>query len=101
MSSVPYVVFALIAVAILVLVAVVATGKGGGLARLPDEVTDFALPDGELAPEFIDRVRLGVALRGYRTDQVDDLLDRVSAELAARDEEIAALRARLPDAAAE
>ncbi len=100
MCLVPYVVFGLVAVAVLVLVAVVATGKGGGLARLPDEVPDFALPDGELTPDFVDRVRLGVAVRGYRTDQVDDLLDRVSAELAARDEQIAELRARLSAAAA-
>jgi DivIVA domain-containing protein len=95
MSLVPYVVFVLAAVAVLVLVAVVATGKGGGLARLPDEVPDFALPEGDLTPDFVDRVRLGVALRGYRTDQVDDLLDRVSAELAARDTTIAELRAQV------
>ena len=100
MCLVPYVVFGLVAVVVLVLVAVVATGKGGGLARLPDEVPEFALPEGELTPDFVDHVRLGVAVRGYRTDQVDDLLDRVAAEFAARDEQIADLRARLSAAAA-
>ncbi|HEV7206912.1 MAG TPA: DivIVA domain-containing protein [Jatrophihabitans sp.] len=49
-------------------------------------------PDRELAPEDVDTVRLPVALRGYRFAETDLLLDRLAAELRARDAEIARLR---------
>jgi DivIVA domain-containing protein len=45
-----------------------------------------------LRPEDVDGVRLPVALRGYRFAETDLLLDRLAAELRARDEEIARLR---------
>jgi len=89
------VVFALVAFLVLAVVAFVATGRGGGLAPLPDEVPDFALPDDPLRPEDIDSVRLGMGLRGYKVDQVDELLDRVARELSVRDERIAELEAHV------
>ena len=49
-------------------------------------------PTRTLTPEDIDGVRLPVALRGYRFAETDLLLDRVAAELRARDAEIARLR---------
>jgi DivIVA domain-containing protein len=39
-------------------------------------------------------VRFAIGLRGYRMDQVDDVLDRLGRELAARDDRIAALEQR-------
>ena len=45
-----------------------------------------------LTPEDVDGVRLPVALRGYRFAETDLLLDRLAAELRARDAEIARLR---------
>jgi DivIVA domain-containing protein len=49
-------------------------------------------PDRMLAPEDVDTVRLPVALRGYRFAETDLLLDRLAAELRARDAEIVRLR---------
>ncbi len=46
-------------------------------------------------------IRFDRAPRGYRMEQVDAVLDRVADELGRRDEIIAILRARLPDAAAQ
>ncbi len=46
-------------------------------------------------------IRFDRAPRGYRMEQVDAVLDRVAYELGRRDEIIAVLRARLPDAAAQ
>lgn len=43
----------------------------------------------------VSMVRFDRALRGYRMDQVDAVLDQLSAEIADRDEHIAALRARM------
>jgi DivIVA domain-containing protein len=45
-----------------------------------------------LRPEDVDEVRLPVALRGYRFAETDLLLDRLAAELRARDAEIEQLR---------
>ncbi len=42
--------------------------------------------------------RLGLTFRGYRMDQVDEVLDRLEARVAARDLEIAALRSADADA---
>lgn len=48
------------------------------------------LPDAP-APEDVDRVRFALGLRGYRMDQVDQVLDRLRDELAAKDARIAEL----------
>lgn len=49
-----------------------------------------------LGADDIDGVRLPVALRGYRFAETDVLLDRLAAELRARDAEIARLRGGVP-----
>lgn len=45
------------------------------------------------APDDVDKVRFGLGLRGYRMDQVDQVLDRLRDELSARDARIAELEA--------
>ncbi len=77
-------------------VVVVALGRvGGGLAPVqPDAVPPL---DGPVsAPTDLDRARFGLALRGYRMDQVDAVLDEARDLLVHRDEEIARLRQLLP-----
>ena len=54
------------------------------------------LPPGELSSRDIDDVRFDTVVRGYRMDQVDDVLERVRAELARRDEELRRLRSMAP-----
>ncbi|MDH6575510.1 DivIVA domain-containing protein [Kitasatospora sp. MAP5-34] len=74
--------------------ALVALGGGG---TLPDAVHDriaARLPqDRPLSRHDVDEIRLPMALRGYRMDEVDDVLDRLGAELAYRDSRIAELEA--------
>lgn len=53
--------------------------------------------DRALTGEDLQRLRFGVALRGYSMSQVDDVLDRLSGELAVRDQRIAELEARLAE----
>ena len=55
------------------------------------------LPE-ELAPADVDRLRFSLGLRGYRMDQVDEVLDRLRDELAVREHRIAGLAAALKDA---
>ena len=52
-------------------------------------------PDRALTGEDLHRLRFGIALRGYSMTQVDDVLDRLGGELAARDRRIAELEAQL------
>lgn len=77
-------------------VVVVALGKvGGGLAPVqPDALPALDRPVD--APADLDRARFGLALRGYRMDQVDTVLDQARDLLVHRDEEIARLRRLLP-----
>lgn len=49
------------------------------------------VPVGSLTAEDLDAVRLEQAPRGYRMDEVDALVGRLSEEIAARDAEIARL----------
>lgn len=46
------------------------------------------------APEDVDRLRFSLGLRGYRMDQVDEVLDRLRDELAAKDARIAELESK-------
>ncbi len=43
-----------------------------------------------VAADDLERVRFGMALRGYRMAEVDALLDRLAAELRERDARLAA-----------
>ncbi|HWC21468.1 MAG TPA: DivIVA domain-containing protein [Flexivirga sp.] len=51
-----------------------------------------SLPRGLVTAEDVEQVRFDQTLRGYRMGQVDEVLDRLRAELQARDDEIAMLR---------
>lgn len=74
--------FALIGIAVITGIVLLATGRLGG--ELPEPLAEpplHAIAPGDLTPADIDGVRLDQALRGYRMDQVDALVDRLSAEI--------------------
>jgi DivIVA domain-containing protein len=50
----------------------------------------------EASPADVDRIRFALGLRGYRMDQVDQVLDELRDQLAAKDREIERLRAERP-----
>ncbi len=82
------------------LIVVVAIGllAVGKLGELPDPTSDRAgigLPEGDVTAPEIDALHFAVGLRGYRMGEVDDVLDRVSAEMTWRDERIAELESTL------
>ncbi len=86
----------LIVAAVVFGVAVLATGRGGGMAEVYPDRPEPALPeDRPLTEADVSGLRFAGALRGYRMDQVDAVLDRLGRELAARDARIAKLEAAL------
>lgn len=86
----------LVAVALVGVVAAVATGRIRGGLEAPTSTRPYRpLPEGPLDPADVDAVRFSLGLRGYRMDEVDLVLDRLRDALAERDAELASLRARL------
>lgn len=63
------------------------------LADAPPDTADVGLPEGPLQPEDVAQLRFALAPRGYRMSEVDDVLERVVAELAERDRRLALLEA--------
>ncbi|WP_136089718.1 DivIVA domain-containing protein [Auritidibacter ignavus] len=53
-------------------------------------------PADRLRPDDIDQIRFSTALRGYRADQVDQVLDRLTEALAERDRKIIELGGTVP-----
>jgi len=77
--------FAVLIVAAMGAVAVVATGRGGSMARVYDDRPDSSVQaDGPLTADDVRRVGFTTAFRGYRMAEVDALLDRLAAELEER-----------------
>jgi DivIVA domain-containing protein len=92
--------FMLIAlVAVVAAVALAVLGDGGALKDAePDRIEDRLPPDRPLVAADIEAVRLPVGLRGYRMLDVDEVLERLAAELGERDARIADLEANLAGA---
>lgn len=90
---------AVVVVAVLGVAALVAAGGLGSMSPEPtrDVFRQDLPPDRALTGEDLQRLRFGVVLRGYAMGQVDDVLDRLSGELAERDGRIAELEARLAE----
>ena len=100
-----------VAIAVLGVAAVLGVGRlrpGSALERAAQAVQGLPEPDPRLPPVLlpeqpdatdVGRLRLSVALRGYRMDQVDAVLERLADALAQRDTRIRELEARPPQAA--
>jgi len=79
--------FAVLVVALMGVVAVVATGRGGSMTEVFDDRPDVRVPaDRPLTAADLREVRFTTALRGYRAAEVDALLDRLAGELERRDQ---------------
>ena len=80
--------FALLVVAAMGATAVVATGRGGSMSEAEDDRPRPVLPPpGPVTADGLRSVRFTTAIRGYRMDEVDALLDRLAQDLAQRDDD--------------
>ncbi|MDH6112653.1 DivIVA domain-containing protein [Kitasatospora sp. MAP12-15] len=76
--------------------ALVALGGGGSLPEAVQDRLAARLPqERPLSRHDVDEIRLPMAVRGYRMEEVDDVLDRLGAELAYRDQRISELEAAM------
>ncbi|MDQ6752810.1 MAG: DivIVA domain-containing protein [Actinomycetota bacterium] len=65
-----------------------------GLAEPVANLPPVLLPEAP-QPEDVDRLRFSLGLRGYRMDQVDEVLDLLRDQLASKDRRIAELETSL------
>lgn len=102
-----FLLIAMLAVVGAVTLAVVGSGDGSGRAvegglrdAEPDVPVDPLPEDRPVGRADVESLRLPLALRGYRMSEVDEVLDRLGAELAERDARIAELESALAGAQA-
>lgn len=92
-------VFLVAGVAVITAAALLLAGRWReGLPEVPPEGPPPAAlgadtPVGALTAADLERIRLEQVARGYRMEDVDALVDRLTREIEARDAEIARLRA--------
>jgi DivIVA domain-containing protein len=91
---VPLVILVLVAVAVVVAVLGVASGRlpADPMTEAVHSTPDPGLPERPDAVD-VDAVRFDTAVRGYRMDDVDDRLQVLRDDLAARERTLAGLRA--------
>lgn len=78
---------AVLVVLVIGAVAIVATGRGGGMGAAYDDRPDVRIPaDRPLTGDALRKIRFNTAVRGYRADEVDALLERLAAQLDGRSE---------------
>jgi DivIVA domain-containing protein len=88
-------VFVLTGIAILGVVALGASGSGDGLdPPTSDRPGPWAPSERPVSGDDLRRARFGLAFRGYRMSEVDQLIDRVAQEIVLRDELIDELEAQ-------
>lgn len=88
----------LVLLGVLGAIAVLASGRGGSMGDVsPDRAPAELLPEGDVSRDDIDRLRFSLAFRGYRMDEVDETVERLAEQIAARDARIARLEAPAHD----
>lgn len=88
--------FTALIAAIVVAIALIAAGRGDAMAQAWPDRRYLSLPEDRVVTAAdLDSLRLAVAFRGYRMEEVDDVLDRLGVEIAARDAQIERLQDEL------
>jgi DivIVA domain-containing protein len=86
--------FVLIVVLLIGLTTAAVMGKVGGFMADPTSSQSFAgVPEGPLSTRDLVELRFDQALRGYRMDQVDEVIDALSARIHDLESEVASVSA--------
>ena len=76
-----YLVVLILVAAVLFGIASLVFGRGEQLPQLPPETTATELPASGVTGEDVAAVKFAQVLRGYKTSEVDWVLDRLGAEI--------------------
>lgn len=87
--------YVVVGVLVLIAIALLAVGRLGELPPPSHDREPLNLPSPSVGATDVDSVKFAVGLRGYRMDEVDEVLNRVSVDLTARDERINQLESEL------
>jgi DivIVA domain-containing protein len=88
-----YLLVLVLVAAVLFVVASALFGRGEQLPPLPRATTATMLPASGVTGADVDAVKFTQALRGYKTSEVDWVLDRLGAEIEVLRGQLAAVRA--------
>ena len=80
-TALSYLLVAVVVAAALFGIAVVVFGRGEELPPLPPRATPTRLPEGNIDGADVRELRFPQAVRGYRMDDVDWVLERLADEL--------------------
>ncbi|GAB3421838.1 DivIVA domain-containing protein [Flindersiella endophytica] len=95
-------IWVLMAILLLGVTAAVAVGYGGSMGRAYPDRPELLLPaDRMVSADDLEDVRFSVVMRGYRMDEVDDVVRRLVREIAERDARLSELTAAFAASAAE
>jgi DivIVA domain-containing protein len=84
----------LIVVLLIGLTAAAVMGRIGGFMAEPTSTPAFSgVPTGSWSADDLGQLHFAQAMRGYRMDQVDEVIDALSARLRDLETEVASLRA--------
>ncbi len=72
-------------------VLLIVSGRGDPMADVEPDRASIGLPETDMTADDVADVRFATALRGYRMDEVDQVLDRLALELDRRDQQLARL----------
>jgi len=96
-----YVVVLILIAIVLFGVASVVFGRGEQLPPLPRATTATVLPASGVTGADVEAVKFSQTLRGYKTSEVDWVLDRLAQELDSLRAEVDALRSQRVESAAD
>jgi DivIVA domain-containing protein len=86
--------FLLIVILLIGLTAAAVMGRIGGFMADPTSTPAFSgVPTGPLSAGDLERIHFAQAMRGYRMDQVDEVIDALSGRLRELETEVASLHA--------
>jgi DivIVA domain-containing protein len=76
----------IVLIVVIGVIAVVASGRGESMAQVYDDRPDRMLPGNRpLTADDLSAISFSTGFRGYRMDEVDAFIDRVQADLLARE----------------
>ncbi len=83
----------LVAVVLVVLTTAAVLGRvDGSLGDATTSLSHEPLPDGPLTPGNLEQLHFDTSMRGYRMNQVDDVIDRLRREISDLDEALSRAR---------